>query len=153
MQNASLRTYELEMSPSYQLWRATNAWQRCVRKTLEPLGVTFTQQVLLGSIQFLQDNGEVVTQVKLARFADMDENMVSQILRTLEKRNYVKRRTDPNDRRAHQLVLTEKGVQMCTEGIAAVAEQRERFFAILGEDRSAFTEKMKMLADSSKRPD
>ncbi|RYG87116.1 hypothetical protein EON77_02645 [bacterium] len=45
---------ELLESPGYQMWLATNAWQRIVRTGLEPLGVTHAQYAVLVTIARLR---------------------------------------------------------------------------------------------------
>ena len=75
-----MKQAELSANPAYQLWLATNAWQRCIRKALEPFDITHCQFVVLASVDLLADAGDLPTQVAVHRFAAIDENMTSQVV-------------------------------------------------------------------------
>src|SRR3546814_15453085 len=44
-------TLRPENSPGFLLWQVTNQWQRRLRATLEPLGLTHVQFVLLAGLR------------------------------------------------------------------------------------------------------
>ena len=71
----------LDKSAGYQMWLASNAWQRLVRKVLEPFDLTHAQFAVLAFIDRLSRSEEFVTQALISRHADIDENMASQIAR------------------------------------------------------------------------
>jgi DNA-binding MarR family transcriptional regulator len=132
-----MKDVDLQKNPGYQLWLATNAWQRIIRKALEPLHLTHVQFVLLASIDLLRDEDEgVTTQAKVSRFAATDENMTSQVIRSLANRGLLVRACHPTDARARCLSLTEEGRKLLADAKAAILPARERFFAPLG-DRAA----------------
>jgi DNA-binding MarR family transcriptional regulator len=124
---------DLERNPSYQLWLATNAWQRRVRKALEPLGLTHVQFVLLSSVKRLGAEDDCITQAHCARFAAMDENMTSQTVRSLELRGLLARVDHPTDRRAHCLMLTAEGERIYAEGRVLAMAAKEAFFEPAGD--------------------
>lgn len=125
---------ELRENPGYQLWLVTNAWQRSLRRVLHPLGLTHVQFAVLSSVARLQGGTSLVTQSEICRVGSLDPNMASDVVRSLESRGLVERREHPNDRRAHRIVLTEKGEQLYHEGRAALMPVKEAFFAPLGDD-------------------
>jgi len=144
-----MRYLDLERSPGYQLWLATNAFQRIVRRTLEPLHLTHVQLVLISAIDMLHRESELcgeecyrhikapdsdlcVTQSVVARFAGTDENMTSQVIRSLEQRGLIERREHPTDARARCLSLTPSGGELLARAKALVLPERDRFFAPLG---------------------
>lgn len=134
---------ELLESPGYQMWLATNAWQRMVRTGLEPLGVTHAQFAVLSSVARLcgvgdieaMNEGEPVTQTDVSRFASLDPNMASQLVRGLEARGLLSRLPHPTDRRAFRLELTPEGEALFHRGKAVIRPLAEAFFAPLGEER------------------
>ncbi|HVT10625.1 MAG TPA: winged helix DNA-binding protein [Fimbriimonadaceae bacterium] len=128
-----MKYQDLERNPGYQLWLATNAWQRIVRKALEPLHLTYVQFVLMASVDVLSLEGDCVTQAQVARFAATDENMTSQVIRSLAERGLLVRVEHPTDARARCLSLTDSGKSLLYEGKALVKPVRERFFEPLGE--------------------
>src|SRR5690349_11741328 len=93
---------DLERSPAYQLWLATNAWQRMIRRALEPLDLTHAQFIAIASIDRLAAC-KMVTQVQIAKFCGFDENMTSQLVKSLEAKGLIARSKHPTDARAHSL--------------------------------------------------
>jgi len=124
-----MRREELDRNPAYQLWIATNAWQRMVRRALAPIGLTHAQFVLLAATDLIGTEKGVVTQRQIARFADIDENMTSQVLRGMIERGYFTRTPHPDDARAWQIALTPAGVDLLTSARLALKPAKETFFA------------------------
>jgi len=77
-----------------------------------------------------------VTQSLVSRFAGTDENMTSQVIRSLADRGLVARSEHPTDARARCLSLTPAGEELLARARALVLPARDRFFAPLG-SRSA----------------
>ena len=119
---------DLDRSQAYQLWRANNAMQRILRRALEPLGLTPVQFIVLASTSRLGLAGERVTQAAVCRFAGLDENMLSQVVRGLEKRGLLERHGCWEDRRANLLSLSEVGESQVTKARSKVREQTEEAF-------------------------
>jgi DNA-binding MarR family transcriptional regulator len=136
---------EVKQSPAYQLWLASNAWVRVVRKALEPLDLTHVQYVVLSSAVRLAREHDVVTQADVCRFAALDENMMSQVVKTLVGKGLLERVPHPDDRRAHVLVPTDVGLSLAEAARAAVKPATERFFASLGSDLPNFTRLLRTL--------
>jgi DNA-binding MarR family transcriptional regulator len=125
---------DLEENPAYQLWLATNAWQRMIRKALDPLDLTHVQFVILSSITLLTSEEQGPTQIDVSRFADLDVNMTSQVLKGLEQRGLVVRGKHPDDGRAHVLALTADGARVQADAKSLVRPASEAFFKPI-EDR------------------
>jgi DNA-binding MarR family transcriptional regulator len=107
-------------SPGFLLWHLTLRWQREVAAALAPLGLTHVQFVLLACTWWLQGQGHEPHQRDLARQAGTDLAMTSQVLRALEARGLVERRTDARDLRAKRVVLTPAGTALTGSAIPAV---------------------------------
>lgn len=121
-------------SPAYQLWLTSNAWQRQVRKVLLPFNLTHVQFVVLAAISLLSEQYDhCVTQIHVARFAGIDENMTSQVIRCLESEKLLEKQKHPTDGRAFRLVLTEKSTPLIKDARAAVKAAAQDFFSPLGE--------------------
>lgn len=129
-----------------QLWRASNAWLRVVRRALEPLDLTHVQYILLATLQSRFDPDEIVTQRRLCRTALIDENMASQVIRTLVEKGLVRREPHPTDGRAQRLVVTPRGHEVANAGRAAVLPASESFFARLGDRLPELTGMLEELA-------
>jgi DNA-binding MarR family transcriptional regulator len=139
---------ELEQSPSYQLWRATNAWQRTARKALEPFGITHAQFLLLASVNILSGDSDRVCQADVARFADFDENMTSQLVKSLAERSYITRSRNPTDARARTVSITPEGRKVLHEAKAAVKPLVAEFFAPLS-DVQAFVAELQAIVKAA----
>jgi DNA-binding MarR family transcriptional regulator len=127
-----------EDSTGLMLWRVTNAWQAAQRAALRPFDLTHVQFVLLASLAWLDADGPT-TQRELSRHAGTDPMMTSQVLRTLERKNLVERRTHPTDARAKALRATPEGAELAARANAAVEAVDRRFFTPLGAERAVFT--------------
>src|SRR5262245_23264021 len=76
-------------------------WVRLFEQRLPQLGMTFTQcKVLI----FLSRN-EGTTQAKLAEASDTEPMTLVRMLDRMERDEWIERRPDPADRRAHRLYL------------------------------------------------
>jgi DNA-binding MarR family transcriptional regulator len=139
---------DVESSPAYQLWLVTNAWQRRARHSLEPFNLTHVQFVILACIDLLHQQKGAPTQAEVCRFADLDENMTSQVLRGLEQRGLVVRDKHPTDGRAHLLALTPAGRTLRDQAKQVVRAASEKFFAPLGEDVTALTGLLRRLNEA-----
>jgi DNA-binding MarR family transcriptional regulator len=127
-----------EDSTGLMLWRVTNAWQAAQRAALRPFDLTHVQFVLLASLAWLDTDGPT-TQRELSRHAGTDPMMTSQVLRTLERKNLVERRSHPTDARAKALRATQEGAELAARANAAVEAVDRRFFTPLGAERAVFT--------------
>ena len=129
---------EAHESTGLMLWRVTNAWQAAQRSALKPFDLTHVQFVLLASLTWLGSEN-IVTQRQLAQHAGTDPMMTSQVLRVLESKRLIRRRSHPTDLRARTLHVTDKGVALANTANAAVEAVDTQFFAPLASERRRFT--------------
>ncbi len=138
-------------SPAYNLWLANNAWQRTLRSVLEPFDITHVQYIVLASIDLLRADGTSVCQAEVCRFCDMDENMVSQVLKALEAEGRITRTRNEDDKRARQPEVTEKGHALLNDVRKVLYPAIDQFFSVLAVDKADFTLMLQKL--SSAGPD
>lgn len=132
-------------SPGYLLWHVTTMWQKEVRRVLEPLELTQPQFILLHACLWLNERdleGKGITQVQIAQFANVDVNVTSQVLRTLEKRGYVTRARHQTDTRANIITTTPEGTRLAIEGMNLVEESDKNFFELLDDRKEEYMEIM-----------
>lgn len=115
-------------SPGFLLWRVTLRWQRAVTAALAPLDLTHVQFVLLASTWWLNTQGEHPNQLSIARHADTDVKMTSQVLRKLEEKGLLVREVDPGDTRARRLRLTPQGQELAQRAVTEVERADAEFF-------------------------
>jgi len=120
--------------PGFLLWQVTNLWTRAIKESLEPLGITQVQFVVLAGLIWMTEDESTapVTQVMLARLTKIDVMTLSQVVRILEREGYVKRLAHPGDSRAKVMILTNSGKKIVSRAIPLVESADKEFFASLG---------------------
>lgn len=136
---------EPKESTGFLLWRVTQLWQREITKELQKVELTHTQFVLLAACDFLNSRGDIVTQVKLSEFTNTNIMMVSDVVRTLEKKGFVIRSKNPKDKREILLSLTKEGAEKVTLAIPIVESIDEQFFSYLNEEQKNFNHSLQIL--------
>ncbi len=122
-----------EQNPGFLLWQVSMAWQRQLKQSLDPLGITLTQFVLLAGVQWLTRADAPCTRKELATYANTDPMMTSKVLRTLQGKGMVARTEDERDSRAKTIRLTPVGQAMHQEAMKRVEQADARFFQPLGQ--------------------
>lgn len=120
-----------EQSLGFMFWQVTNLWQRKAAEALKPFGLTHVQFILLAGTAWLAQQGETVTQNKLAQHAKTDVMMTSKVCRTLEKKGLLLRAKHRFDTRAKALVLTKSGHQAVQQAIQVMHDMDQAFFVEL----------------------
>lgn len=105
-----------------------------MRVALEEVGLTHAQFIVLAGIAWLSRNEDPLTQARLSQHAKTDAMMTSQILRTLTLKGYVERATNPSDRRAKNLPLTQEGREVTERSVQFVETADKEFFPRLKRD-------------------
>lgn len=127
------------------LWQTHNYWQREIKKILKPFELTHTQFVILANTQWLSLQQKKVTQVNIAKQAQTDIMMTSNVIRTLEKKGFLLRKNHPTDTRAKLVFITDSGLKILTKTVKVVEEFDTSFFAKLQDMRSFNTELSNLL--------
>ena len=131
-----------EENNGYLLWQVSMRWQLHMNQQLDEVGITLTQFSLLAALYWLNLQGELVTQQRLARYANTDKMMTSKVLQTLEKKGLVDRLANPQDGRARQLRLTAAAEQLLRQANQIVEQVDETFFGPLQSDALVFQQLM-----------
>ena len=118
--------------------RVYNAWHGRVKKALQKVGLTHPQFIILTSLGYLGLQQDLVTQVNLAAFSDMDVMTVSQVLKLLLKKGLVERREHPQDSRAKVVFLTDIGRERMNQALPLVEAIDQTYFGQLGIQVSDF---------------
>ena len=112
--------------------RVYNAWHGRVKKALQKVELTHPQFIILTSLGYLELQQDLVTQVNLAAFSDMDVMTVSQVLKLLLKKGLVERREHPQDSRAKVVFLTDIGRERMNQALPLVEAIDQTYFGQLG---------------------
>lgn len=134
---------KLTLSPSFYLMQLVHNWEKQIREKLVDFDLTNTQFNLLASLIILTKDEKVITQMDLANFLKADKMMVSEVLRTLERKGFIVRENHPNDRRAKSLIVTDKGIGVFEVAVKHAVKFDEQFFSVLGDDKDEFIRMLK----------
>lgn len=136
-------------SPGFLLWHVTLAWQRRIRLTLEPLGLTHVQFVLLACCWWLEGQGTVPRQQTLAAQAGTDIKMTSQVVARLEAKGLLTRTADADDQRAKLIRLTAAGRTLAGRAVVEVEQVDTEMF---GTDPTPLLHTLKSVLDNPTTP-
>ena len=125
--------------------RVYNEWHSQVKQALRQIDLTHPQFIVLTVLGALQMKHDLVTQVNLANFADMDVMTVSQIVKLLSKKGLVERDSHPHDSRAKIVWLTEVGQNRMNDAIPLVEAVDKAYFGKLGHRQGGFNQLLQEL--------
>ena len=132
-------------SPGFLLWRVTNLWQREIKRALSKHTITHSQFVVLATILWFAEQKETVTQIKVSSLSNVDPMTTSSLLRTLEKRGFVRRKEHDTDTRAKTVVLTSRGRMVAQASLKTVEQFDADFFSQLKAGVTDFNKKLTIL--------
>ena len=126
-----------------------NKWESNLKRVLKSVSLTLPQFIVLTSLLFLANKEKYVTQVDIAHFTGMDVMTVSQIVRLLEKKDYISRDQHPKDSRAKLVLVTKSGAEKVNLALPLVEGVDEEFFEKLSNDRESFNRMLAELEDKN----
>lgn len=135
-----------EENNGYLLWQVSMRWQLLMNQRLRSVGLTLTQFSLLAGLYWLNRQGELVTQQRLADYANTDKMMTSKVVQTLAGKGLLQRVDNPQDGRAKHLHLTPVGETVLAQANALVEQVDRAFFSSIEPDASLFNQLMQRLA-------
>jgi len=129
----------------YLMWQVGMTWQRKLKNSLDPLGITHAQFLLLAALDYLSSQKNIVSQQDLANHIHIDKMMTSKILRTLQKKGLLSRRKSKIDTRSRTLTLSESGTVLLEKAFAVVRRVDDDFLVSLGLNSMTFTDDLRKL--------
>lgn len=132
-------------SPSFYLNMVMHIWEKSLQDIVSDFDLTNTQFKMLASLMLLTKDERIITQMDIANVLDADKMMVSEVLRTLEKKGYILRVSHPSDKRAKSLIVTKNGLAVVEGAVQHAVEFDDKFFSPLGDERKVFIGLLKKL--------
>jgi DNA-binding MarR family transcriptional regulator len=139
---------DAERIPGFLLWQVSKLWQRYLNVSLQPLGISSTQAVILGNVVRLVGQGKKATQILLSEITKVDPMTTSQAIRTLEKKKLVKRETSKEDKRAFTVLPTGKGFKVTEAALGSFIRAHLSFFKPVEGDLEDLTAILRKLVQS-----
>ncbi len=127
------------------LRRAWYGLNQAFRRRISHTRCTPDQYTVLRNLHELHPTG--LSQAQLTRAMSSDANTIASLVRRMENQKLLVRSTDPNDRRARRLQLTEKG-QTKFEELRRIALQLQEDMLqhLPAKNRDAFLQQLETLA-------
>jgi DNA-binding MarR family transcriptional regulator len=146
MANFESKFSNASMSPGFLLWKVSNLHQRLQRKSLEVLDLTPSQFSVLTCYFVLSKKSDLVNQTDVCHLSGIDKMLVSDLTKTLLKKQYIKSSKNKNDRRSFNVEVTSEGANVCNRALKIIEELDAEFFCKSRRHRD-FVEIMQELAD------
>ncbi len=116
--------YSLDESIGYWLYRSQSLVSAALRQIFQDAGYDLTPEQW--SVLYRLQEQEGINQSELGEKTHKDRHNITRILKQLEKRGYIEKRNDKNDRRACLIYLTKKGRALYKSIKPLVSRHRER---------------------------
>ncbi|MFE0512851.1 MarR family winged helix-turn-helix transcriptional regulator [Streptomyces sp. NPDC058964] len=143
-------------TPGFLVWRLSMKWRVAVDRAVAPLGLTHAQYSLVASLYGMHRSGLRPSQRRLADHTGLEALYVSRLARSLESAGLLERARDPQDPRAVQLALTERGREVTRQAIDVVRGLLRQLLEPLGgpdsERAREFTRDLATLLDAPLDP-
>jgi MarR family transcriptional regulator, organic hydroperoxide resistance regulator len=117
-------------SPGLLLWNVHTLWQRAINQVLKPFHLTHTQFVIMAITLWFLNKHHTPTQIEIAKQSKIDPVVLSNAIKSLEKKHLIKRKEAP-DTRAKNILLTKKGASLIPLAIKAIETFDTKFFECL----------------------
>jgi DNA-binding MarR family transcriptional regulator len=140
---------DAEESSGFLLWQVTTLWQRGIKKALDRIDITHPQFVLLASLLWLSKHKDYVTQIDLSQHSKIDPMTTSTVIRTLERKELIKREAHLTDTRAKSILLTEKGIAITRRAVKVIEKFDSDFFLVLGNKTKEFNRSLLLIMNTS----
>ncbi|HTE45183.1 MAG TPA: MarR family winged helix-turn-helix transcriptional regulator [Gemmatimonadaceae bacterium] len=135
MKQLETRFSKAEDSPGFMLWKAANLMQRLHAGCLKDLDITPTQFSLMTCLVYLQGDGDV-TASRIVAHTGMDKMMVSDLLKTLERKELLTKSANPADARSSLIRATARGKRVTNAGVTRIEAFDAKFFRRAGDVRA-----------------
>ena len=119
----------LKQSPAFQLSRTARRIDRMLNRILREEEVTFFEALILAAI-FFEKRG--VKPSELAQTFHMTRGNISHCISSLEAKALIRRRIDPEDARAFQIVLQPAGKKRAARVVGILDQMQTRFEGMMG---------------------
>jgi DNA-binding MarR family transcriptional regulator len=139
-----------EQSPGFMLWKAANLLQRLHTRCLRDLDVTPAQFSFLTCLVYLHERGPV-TPTDIVNHAGLDKMMVSDLVKTLERKRFLRKKENPNDGRSFLVEPTASGIKTTNAAVKEVEKVDDDFFSQLKSARAFHADLVTLVRGATER--
>ena len=116
--------YSLDESLGYWLYRSHSRVSAALRQTFQDSGHDLTPEQWAVLYRLREQEG--LNQIQLSEKTHKDRHNITRILKQLDKRGYIEKRNDRNDKRAYRIYLTQNGRFLYKNIKPLVVKHRDR---------------------------
>lgn len=130
----------------FLIWQIMKSWQRGKIRLLDEFELTSSQMETLSAVYHLGQTTQEVTQIAISNFTLIDPMTTSTVLRNLEKKHLIVRKSSKIDTRARIVMLTQSGEDLFVRAVTKVKTSTERVMQEIG-DEEALKNQLKILLE------
>lgn len=117
----------------FLIWQIMKTWQRGKHKLLDEFGLTGSQMEILSAAFHLSQSEEEVTQIAISNLTTVDPMTTSTILRNLQKKDLINRKSSETDTRARVVEITDEGEELFLRAVTKVKSSTDEILKEIDE--------------------
>jgi DNA-binding MarR family transcriptional regulator len=138
-----------QTTKGFALWQLSNQWQRGINNVLKSYDLTHVQYILIEGIIQLSEIYHIVTQNSVANHVNANIMMTSKVLRSLEEKGLVLRKSHDTDARANTIDVSKEGRTLYKKVGKSVKHYDDQFFSSLGSKINTFFNTVESLTEDT----
>ena len=126
------------------VWQVSNLWQNKLRHILKLYKLTLNEYLVLESIIELKKQIILLNQNIISSFSGIDVSVVSVVLKLLERKKFIKRTVD-KDNRKKTIEMLSMGKKIFNEIYPLIILEEEKIFYKLQNEKKNFSNLLKLI--------
>ena len=126
------------------VWQVANLWQNKLRHILKLYKLTLNEYLILESITELKKQIILLNQNIISSFSGIDVSVVSVVLKLLERKKFIKRTVD-KDNRKKTIEMLSIGKKTFNEIYPLIILEEEKIFYKLQNEKKYFSNLLKLI--------
>ena len=126
------------------VWQVSNFWQSKLRIILKKYDLSLNQYLIIETLKLLKLDFQPTSQTKISLYSGIDVSVVSVCLKSLEKKNLIKRNIDKDNRKKVINILS-AGQKVFDEVYPQINKQENYLFHKLQDEKINFCNSLKLI--------
>ena len=126
------------------IWNVSNFWQSKLRIILKKYDLSLNQYLIIETLKLLKLEFQTTSQTKISLYSGIDVSVVSVCLKSLEKKNLIKRNIDKDNRKKVINILS-AGQKVFDEVYPQINKQENYLFHKLQDEKINFCNSLKLI--------
>jgi DNA-binding MarR family transcriptional regulator len=126
------------------VWNVSNFWQSKLRNVLKEYNLSLNEYLILEALNYLESNFRSFSQIMISSYSGINVSVVSVSLKSLEKKNLIKRIVDKDNRKKVIRTLS-VGQKLFDDIFPKINQQENDLFDKLQEEKLNFCNSLKLI--------